>query len=299
MIYKVQLFASVLAGILALSGEALARCEDHIPLERPQNVGREDVGLDLDGIVARGWIDIVLYDDFAPYSYSADGKAAGIDVEIGRVIAKELGVEPHFRLVAAGEELEADLRNWIWKGPVVSGAVGNLMMRVPYNSEYACRVEQVVFTGQYAAESIAIAYSEAVYPDEKPIPAYFRFDTVGVENDSISDFYLTAFPGGQLSHNISRYPSTFAAMKGLVAGEVMAVMGPRSQLDAGLEAGTAVHSPPLPGFSVGTWTLGIAVNFRYRPLGYAVDDAILTALEDGRIAEIYGSHGLTFQPPER
>jgi ABC-type amino acid transport substrate-binding protein len=240
-----------------------------------------------------------LYEDFAPYSYAEGGKAAGIDVEIGRVIAQELGVEPRFRLVAASEELEADLFNWIWKGPIVGGAVGNLMMRVPYNSEYACRIEQVVFTGQYATESIAIAYSAAAYPDDKPVPAYFRFDTVGVENDSISDFYLTAFPGGQLSKNISRYPTTMDAMKGLAEGEVMAVMGPRTQLDAGLTAGTAVHAPPLPGFAVGKWTLGVAVNFRYRPLGYAIDDAIFAALEDGRIAEIYASHGLTFQPPER
>ena len=28
----------------------------------------------------------------------------------------------------------------------------------------------------------------------------------------------------------------------------------------------------LPGFSVGTWTIGLGVNFRYRPLAYAVDD---------------------------
>ncbi|MGH1330010.1 MAG: transporter substrate-binding domain-containing protein [Paracoccaceae bacterium] len=299
MIQKARLIASVFAGVLALSSAALARCEDYVPQDRPQNVGRDEVGLDLDGIVERGWIDIILYEDFAPYSYVLNGKPTGVDVEIGRLIAQELGVEPRFRFVSASEELEADLFNWIWKGPIVGGAVGNLMMRVPYNSEYACRVEQVVFTGQYASESIAIAYSEAAYPDEKPIPAYFRFDTVGVENDSISDFYLTSFPGGQLSKNISRYPTTLDAMKGLAAGEVMAVMGPRSQLDAGLTEGIAAHAPPLPGFSVGKWTLGVAVNFRYRPLGYAIDDAIFAGLEDGRISDIYGSFGLTFQPPER
>ena len=43
----------------------------------------------------------------------------------------------------------------------------------------------------------------------------------------------------------------------------------------------------------------MAINFRFRPLAYAVDDAVRYALEDGRIAAIYARHGLTHQPPER
>ena len=35
------------------------------------------------------------------------------------------------------------------------------------------------------------------------------------------------------------------------------------------------------------------------PLSYAVDDAINYALQDGRIAAIYDSYGLSFQAPER
>ena len=49
----------------------------------------------------------------------------------------------------------------------------------------------MAFTGQYQTEGIAIAYDKAAYPEEKPVPAYFRFDTVAVENDSIADFYLS------------------------------------------------------------------------------------------------------------
>ncbi|MEX0286033.1 MAG: hypothetical protein AB3N23_15610 [Paracoccaceae bacterium] len=60
-----------------------------------------------------------------------------------------------------------------------------------------------------------------------------------------------------------------------------------------------MNEPPLPGFAVGTWTLGVGVNFRYRPLSYAVDDAIRYALEDGRIAAVYKEYGLSFAPPLR
>ena len=76
-------------------------------------------------------------------------------------------------------------------------------------------------------------------------------------------------------------------------------MGPLGQIEYGLSDKSDVHQPPLAGFAVSQWTLGVAVNFQYRPLSYAVDDAINYALQDGRIAKIYASYGLSFQAPER
>lgn len=276
---------------------ALARCEDYAPQPKPQNASRDIVGADMDTIRERGFITFALYEDFPPWSYEQGGKPTGVDVEIGRLIAEDLGVEPRFTLVTPGENLETDLRNWIWKGPVVGGRVANVMLHVPYDGEFACRVEQVVFTGLYHMEETAIAYRRDAYPDDPPTPAYFRFDTVAVENDSIADFYLSAFPGGQLSSNIHRYPTTAAAMQALAEGETMAAMGPKAQLEAGLTEGLAVHTPPLPGFAVGKWTVGAAVHFSYRELAYTVEDSILAAIQDGRMEAIFAKYGLSFAPP--
>ncbi len=289
----------LLAVALALPGLTQARCADWTPQTKPQNASRDIVGQDLDTIIERGWLEFAVYSNFPPYSFEKDGKPAGLDIEIGQIIAESLGVDARFKFVDAGENLDADLRNYLWKGPIVGGAVSNVMLRVPYDSEFTCRVEQVVFTGQYASESIAIAYDKATYPDEKPVPAYFRFDTVAVENDSIADFYLTSLAGGQLNANIRRFPTMAAAMEALANGEVKAAMGPRAQLEYGLAADLGVHEPPLPGFSLSQWTIGLGVNFRYRPLAYAVDDAIFAALDNGRIAGIFESYGLSFTPPER
>lgn len=240
-----------------------------------------------------------VYDDYPPYSWEDAGKPRGVDIDIARIIAADLGVEARFNFVPAGENLEADLRNNIWKGALIGGRVSNVMMRVPYDSAFKCRVEQVVFTGQYSAESIAIAYDKASYPDEKPVPAYFRFDAVAVENDSISDFYLSSFAGGQLAGKMQRYPDMVKAMQALNNGETKAAMGPLAQIEYGLDDATAVHRPPLAGFAVSNWTLGVAVSFSYRPLSYAVDDAINYALQDGRIAAVFESYGLSFQAPDR
>jgi len=291
---------AVCAGLLfAAQAHAADPCADHIPQPKPQNVGRDIVGQDMDTLQDQGHMLFAVYENYPPYSWEEAGKPRGVDVDIARLIAKDLGVEARFNFVAAGENLEADLRNNIWKVALIGGRVSNVMMRVPYDSGFKCRVEQVVFTGQYGAESIAIAYDKASYPEEKPVPAYFRFDEVAVENDSISDFYLSAFAGGQLAAKMRRFPDMLSAMEALYAGETKAAMGPLGQLEFKLRDTAAIHQPPLAGFAVSKWTLGVAVNFSYRPLSYAVDDAVNFALQDGRIAEIYKAYGLSFQQPER
>lgn len=266
--------------------------------DRPQNAGREVVGQSYDQIMERGWILIGVYEDLPPWSWEEDGKLVGVDVEIGRLIAEDLGVEARFRSYAADETMDDDLRNNVWKGHYIGGAVVNVMMRVPYNREFALRNDLVVITGLYMTERVAIAYREDAYPDgDAPTPAYFRFDKVGVETDSVADFYLSGLANGQAIPNIRHYRSVAEAMAGLAEGETAAVMGPRGQLEAGAVPGVKVHAPSLPGLSIGEWPLGVAVRHTYRQLGYAVDDAIAAAVQDGRIAAIFARHGLTYAPP--
>jgi len=265
---------------------------------KPQNTGRDIIGKSLDDLQEQGWMRFAVYEDFPPYSYKKDGKLVGVDIDIARMIAKELDVEARFYATTAGENVDADLRNNVWRGGLVGGQISNVMMHIPYNRELVCRNEQVVLGGQYFNEKIAIAYIKSEYEDGGPTPAYFRFDKVGIENDSISDFYLSSIRGGQLITNMKRYKTTDEAMAGLARGEVKAVMGPLGQLEHGLTDKLAVHTPLLPGLGLGTWTLSLATHFSWRPLGYAVDDVIVTAINDGRMEAIFKSHGLTFTKPE-
>jgi len=256
-------------------------------------------GADYDTITDRGWMDIGVYEDFAPYASLVDGEPHGVDIDLAHLIAKEIGVEARIHFLPAGESVDADLRFHVWKGPLVGEQVMNVMMHVPYNRELDIRNEQVVLTGQYMRESSAIAYSKEYYPDEKPVPAYFRFDKVGVENDSLADFYLSSIGNGSLLPNMQRYSTPEAAMSALKAGEIPAVMGSLAQLEHGANEKIAVHQPLFPGLSLGNWTLGVGIRHNYRQLGYAVDDAIRVAIEDGRMQAIFEKHGLTYQPPER
>ena len=141
MIGRILIFSLLVATLS--TGSATARCQDHVPQPKPQNASRDIVSSDLDTIIERGYIEFAAYEDFPPWSYEQDGKIQGVDIDIGRLIAEDLEVEARFKLVTAGENLEADLRNWIWKGPLINGSVANVMLHIPYDSEFACRVEQV------------------------------------------------------------------------------------------------------------------------------------------------------------
>lgn len=286
---------------IALPGGAFARCEDYVPQAKPQNTFAQDIGRKFDTIIEDGWIEFAVYENYAPWSYEEKGKAVGVDVEIGRLVAKALGIEAKFRLVAAGENLEADLLNYVWKGAVVGGRVSDVMLHVPYDSALVCRIEQVTFTGRYTKENIAIAYRASDYEEKGPTPPVFRFDAVAVENDSIADFYLTSLIGPV--DKIHRFRSTAAAVDGLAAGDTKAAMGPRAELEAALarhkESGLKTHSPPLVGFARSSWTVGVGVNFQHKDLAYAVDEAIENALASGEIERIFIERGLTYTPPER
>lgn len=291
---------ALLAALVCLMpGTGLAACEGLTPDQKPQNTPAQDIGRSLDRIREDGWIEVALYEDFRPWSWEEAGQPRGIDVEIARLIAADLGVTARIRLVQAGETLDADLLNYVYRGAAVGGHVSDLMGHVPYDVDYACRFDQVVFTGQYATERLAIAYRAADYPEKPPTPPVFRYDPVGVENDSISDFFLTSLLAGAVSDKVHRYRSTAEAMAALAAGEVMAAMGPRAELEAGLTEGIAVHEPPLVGLARSGWTLGLALSIQHRDLGYAADDAIAAALADGRIERIFRDHGMTFGPPVR
>ena len=266
--------------------------------QKAQNASRNVVGQSLDDIQEQGHMLFAVYEDFAPYSYKKDGELVGVDIDLARLIAKDINVEARFYVTGAAESVDADMLNNIWKGRLIGGQIANVMMHIPYNRELACRNQQVVMTGQYYNERIAIAYDKTEYPDGGPTPAYFRYDKVGVENDTISDFYLSGIGGGQLVPKMVRYKDYNAAMAGLSKGDVKAVMGPIGQLEHGLNEKLAVHTPPLPGLGAEQWTLGVALRHNWRPLAYAVDDAIRAAVEDGRLKAIFAKHGLSYIEPK-
>ena len=288
--------ALIAAIVLTLAGSGLSARE--YPSD---DSGRDQVGIDIDEIRERGFIEIGVYQDFPPYSWRDDrGALVGVDVDLAGLIARELGVELRLVDLPADEDVDKDLRNYIWRGHYMGRRIVNVLMRVPYNRELDQRNELAALTGRYAQERLSIAYRRSEFPDEPPFPGSFRTRPVGVEDHRLADFYLTGLPG--VLPNIKRRRALEDVVDLLREGEVVAVMGLRAQLEHHLkdDPDFAVESGPLPGLAIGTWPVGVATAFyTARMLSYEVDDILTAATADGRVEAIYRAHGLTWETPGR
>ena len=293
--------------LVAVSGLAFANCEDlakgfgDVVPKRADTINI--VGQDFDTILERGYLTFAVYEDFAPYSWKSGTEAKGIDIDIAKVIAEEIGVAARFNFFASDENVDADFRNQVWRGGLINGAVSNIMMHAPYNKDLQCRNEFVVLGGQYFNETLATAYWKEAFPDGAPTTPYYRFHKVGVENDTVSDFYLGNFNGGMLRKNVIHYDDHKQAFDGLLKREVDAVMGVKGKLeyldktDDQAEK-VAVDTPPLVNFALNEWTIGIAVNFRYREVFYTADGIIEEMVKDGRMQTIFEKYNVSYAQPD-
>ncbi|WP_236744359.1 substrate-binding periplasmic protein [Marinobacter similis] len=212
-----------------------------------------------DIILDSGYLKVGVYEDFPPYSYELDGEPRGIDIELGRRIAKEMGVEFKVHWIIPDENLGDDLRNNVWKGHYLAKQrLADVMLRVPYDKTYAYMQdstgeyinEQVVLFGPYQQETWQIAYNPEELDSVETV-AVFQYNRIGVEIDTLPDFYLTSAFGGRMREQVRHYTNVADAFKAMRNGEVSAVMGMRSEIDHELARPENDGSrPPIMAFRV-------------------------------------------------
>nr|WP_220457584.1 transporter substrate-binding domain-containing protein [Vibrio marinisediminis] len=261
-----------------------------------------------DDIIESKQITVAIYRDYPPFSYQQDGIAHGIDIDIARHIAKEMDVELRLRWMTADENVEDDLRNNLWKGHYLKRTVADLMLRVPYDKNYSIARddigelvhEQVHMFAPYHTESWQIIYDNSKIESVSTM-AVFQYHKIGVEVDSIPQFYLSSAFGGQMRNSSHHYPSTLLAVDAMQQGEVDAAMGLRSQishLQGSMDAQQyklAQNAFPMLGQQ--QWDIGMAVKTNYRQLGYAVGDIVESMIKHGEMKKIFAKYGAIYQVP--
>ncbi len=255
--------------------------------------------LSFDDITEKGEISIAVYRDFPPFSYKEKGKVKGVDVEIAKIIAKEMGVRLNLIEQTADESVDDDLRNAIWKGHYLGGQVADVMLHVPYDKEMEKRNELVVLFAPYYREDMVLARDFEKLGKDATL-AHFRYEKIAVELDSLADIYLSGAFGGSIRNNILHYTSTYKAADVVKAKEAFGLMGPRSIVEGAFGKDKArydIGKVPTPGLAKDNWLLGLAIKSDYRQLGYAVGDIIGAMVTDGRMKAIFEQFGLTYTPP--
>jgi ABC-type amino acid transport substrate-binding protein len=260
-----------------------------------------------DDVIASKYIEFAVYRNFAPYSFMQEGEPAGIDVELGKSIARELGLEARWLWLTADESVDDDLRNAIWKGSVIDRKKADVMLRVPYDREYSYaqdgyglpRNDMVVMLAPYHKESWQLVRDLNKTGEVRNL-AIFQYQAIGVELDSLPDFFLVGTYQGRLRENVHHYSTVFGALKDLNAGKLSAVAGMRSQLEWGLPnrpGNFDIDDDGLESLGRKTWDIGIAIKENYRQLGYAVNDVITAMIENGDMEKIFSQYRVSYHLP--
>ncbi len=260
-----------------------------------------------DDVIASKYIEFAVYRDFAPYSFMQEGEPAGIDVELGKSIARELGLEARWLWLTADESVDDDLRNAIWKGSVIDRKKADVMLRVPYDREYSYaqdgyglpRNDMVVMLAPYHKESWQLVRDLNKTGEVRNL-AIFQYQAIGVELDSLPDFFLVGTYQGRLRENVHHYATVFGALKDLNAGKLSAVAGMRSQLEWGLPnrpGNFDIDDDGLESLGRKTWDIGIAIKENYRQLGYAVNDVITAMIVNGDMEKIFSQYRVSYHLP--
>jgi len=270
-------------------------------LQLPGALGTSDTAnaRPLDDVIETKYLRVFVYDDFPPYSYRGpDKQLKGIDVDIGKRLAEELGVKVRYFTRGADETVDDDLRNNVWKGHYVGGGIADVMMHVPVDDALRERNKLAVIFGRYYTERMSLALDPTQVGEAETLAPFLQ-KKVGVELDTLADFYLSSPStfGGRMRKNVVRYRYFNDAIEGLKKQEVAGLMGPRGQLEAAVEATKrpyTISSPPFRGMAIPRWDIGMAVKEDSRDLAYALGDIVLAMRKSGELQAIFKKYGLSY-----
>jgi ABC-type amino acid transport substrate-binding protein len=254
----------------------------------------------LDEVVAAKHLRVVVYRDNAPFSWMDAGQPRGIDVDIGRALARTLGVEVEIVTRMTAEDVDDDLRFNVWKGPHSEGGVGDVMLHVPVDRDLMARNNLAVISNAYFKESVALAIdAERLSP-----PASFDAFTqakIGVQYSTVADYFLLRFGDGKLINNIVHYTKLEKGIDEFLKKDTAAILGVRSAIEGMLylKGGQATFvDVPMPGLARKSWLIGTAVAGDSRDLGYVIGAALEKLRTSGQLKEIFSHHGVTYVSPD-
>jgi len=251
-----------------------------------------------DEVNASGSLRVAVYADYPPFSSGKGEDVQGLDVELAAAIAKRLGVKVEYMILTAGESVDDDLRNGVWKGHYLGGGVADLMLHVPYDHLLAARNDNAVLFAPYFQEQLVVL-TDPGQTGGSDLVAAFAEHKVGVELDSLSDQYLVGAYSGALRENVVHFANTTEAVAALRRGEVAGVMGTRSEIEGAVKLDRKkyhVGPMPMPGLIRTAWPIGMAVKVNAHDLANAIEPVLAGLAKDGSLAKLFTKYGLTYSP---
>jgi len=243
-----------------------------------------------------GVLRVAVYKDYPPFA----DREQGIDVDVAKALAEKLGLKAEVRAYPDADSIDGDLRNIIWRGhPLWREQLADVMLHVPVDPHVIQKNDQVRIFGPYFRERLVVARNASRIP-QLPTLQIFTTEKIGVEVETLEDRYLVGSFGGLLRENVVHFPTLIAATAALLKGDVSAVMGRQTLIEAGLGTSAdrfVISAAPAPGLATSGWELGMAVKADNPELAEALARAIDALVREGVVERAFTSRGLSYRAP--
>ncbi len=255
----------------------------------------------MDKIRASGVLKVAVYKENAPYSDGKGQDMTGLDIGLAQALAKELGLTLSLLPFDAGENMNDDLRNMVWKGHYLGYGPADVMLHVPVDRYLMNENKQAHIFGAYVREHLVVLH----HPD-RPGSVHNPEDLVNLkiaaEQGSGAASALMGYKGGLLRNQISIFKEATDAARQVLTGAFDAAFVSRAQAEAAIFESKdtrpwALSSLTLPGIMPNGWPLGMAVKADNKALATALDNALTRLRENGELLRLFKSHGLTLAAP--
>ncbi|MFM2118694.1 MAG: hypothetical protein RL722_162 [Pseudomonadota bacterium] len=247
----------------------------------------------LDRIRQRGSLVVGVYQDLPPFHVA--GK--GIEVELAQALADSLGLKLSLLPFAAGENMDDDLRNVVWKGHYLGWGPADVMLHVPVERMLMQSNPKVNIFAPYWRERVLVARDLAKLPTLDSL-APLKGKPVAVAGQSLGGWLMLGADDGAYRDTLrTQLPDGVAAAELLKRGEVVAACGLSSELQTvlGQDPRFAIEPLPLPRAPRDGWVVGMAVRSESTDLASALKTAMEQLAGQGRLGEIFAKAGLKWQ----
>lgn len=247
----------------------------------------------LERIRQRGSLVVGLYHDMPPFH--VDGQ--GIDVEVARALAAQLGVGLSMLPFHADENMADDLRNVVWRGHYLGWGPADVLMHVPTDRALQDANPRVQVVAPYYRERLAIAWDRRALPALDSLAA-LRGRDVAVAGQSLAGWLLLGADGGALRDTLqTRWPDGVAAAKALQDGKVVAAAGHASELESVLarDHRYAIEPLPAPRAPRDGWLVGCAVKKEAKDLAQALQQAMESIASASSLRTAFETRGVRWR----
>jgi ABC-type amino acid transport substrate-binding protein len=255
---------------------------------------QQDAPPALERIRKRGSLIVGVYQDLPPFSVAGEG----VDVDLARALSKALGLELSLLPFTAGENMDDDLRNMVWRGHYLGFGPADVLLHVPVDAPLMRNNPRVNIFAPYYRERLVMARDIKRVPKGEVL-ADFAGQKVAVAGQSLAGWLMIGADGGGWREQlITTWKDGAAAARALQGGEVAAAAGQLSEIEAALDgdARFVIEPLPVPRMRDG-WVIGCAVKREATDLAQAVQVAINTLATSGELGRLFAKAKLSWRAP--